>query len=793
LNKRQESRDRHEEEQAILEWLTPADYASQHNDFIRRQQKGTGQWLLKSAEFQNWLENTQQTLFCPGIPGAGKTILAAIVVDHLCTKLANDPTIGIAYIYCNFRRQHEQTANDLLASLVKQFAQDQSSINIPDALKDLYKRHKNKRTRLSFDEISEAFISVSRNYSRIFIIIDALDECQFVDGCRMRLLSEIFQLQTKTGANVLATSRPIPEINRVFEGRCVLLEIRASDEDVGNYLDNHMSCLPGFVTRIPGLREQIKNAIMKSVDGMSVASRGNGRILLMRHRFLLVQLYLDSLSRKRSPKAIQAALNNLLTGSGAYDQAYSEAMERVIGQDSEDLAKQALSWITCSTRPLAAAELQSALAVEPGNCYELDKDNITDVEDIVSVCGGLVTVDKESDIIRLIHYTAQEYFERTEKYWFPRAQTEISSICITYLSFNQFQSGACLTDKELEERRQENPLYDYAAQNWGHHARQAALPNGIIPFLESQAKVEAASQAMNARRRGYWDVSYSQDIPGNRTGLHLAAYFGLAEIAKVLLQRFDMHDSVDTYGRTPLSLAAENGHEAVVIALLSSSKIDANSRDTFWGQTPLSFAAHGGHDTVVRLLLDSEGVDVNCRDLCWDQTPILSATRKGHSAVVKLLITSESVDAEAKDKDGQTALWIAAFHGHADVARVLLESGRCEPNQRDEYGKTPIMYAIIAGYTAVVEAFLEFEKVDVNARDRWGWTPLASAVSAKHEAIVKLLLDNGRADVNSRDEEGRTPFFWAVKNNYPPIFRLLKPLAKTDELTKQLIITRILE
>ena len=94
----------------------PIDYAPQQNDYIRRRQPGTGQWLLDSAEFQRWLYTGKQTLFCPGIPGAGKTILTSIVVDELTTRFGNDRIIGIAYVYCNFRRQHEQKADDLLAN-----------------------------------------------------------------------------------------------------------------------------------------------------------------------------------------------------------------------------------------------------------------------------------------------------------------------------------------------------------------------------------------------------------------------------------------------------------------------------------------------------------------------------------------------------------------------------------------------------------------------------------------------------------------------------------------------------
>jgi Cdc6-like AAA superfamily ATPase len=203
-------------------------------------------------------------LFCPGIPGAGKTMMTSIVVEHLSTKLENDASIGIAYLYCNYRRQQEQQPTDLLANLLKQLVQELPFV--PESIERLYELHKHRRTRPSFGEISEILRSVIARYSRAFIIIDALDELQF-SRARRRLLPEIFSLQTKAGASLFATSRFIQETTKEFKG-ATSIEIRASDEDVRKYLDGHMSQLPSFVLRSLDLQEKIKAEIIKAVDGM---------------------------------------------------------------------------------------------------------------------------------------------------------------------------------------------------------------------------------------------------------------------------------------------------------------------------------------------------------------------------------------------------------------------------------------------------------------------------------------------------------------------------------------------
>src|SRR5690348_6548807 len=67
----------------------------------------------------------------------------------------------------------------------------------------------------------------------------------------------------------------------------------------------------------------------------------------------------------------------------------------------------------------------SARACNELDTSELDEENVLEIEDVVFVCAGLVTLDKESDIIRQVHYTTQEYYERTQVGWFPDAQKHI--------------------------------------------------------------------------------------------------------------------------------------------------------------------------------------------------------------------------------------------------------------------------------------------------------------------------------------------------------------------------------
>ncbi|KAI9774450.1 MAG: hypothetical protein M1839_001733 [Geoglossum umbratile] len=747
-----------EKDLKILNWLTSIDYGPQQSDYIRRRQAETGQWFLDSEKFQTWLKASKQTLFCPGIPGAGKTIITAIVINDLHIRFFDKQTIGVAYIYCNFRQRDEQKAHDLLASLLKQLSQERPTL--PDTVKDLYDRHKAKRTRPLFDELSKALHTVVAMHSRVFIIVDALDECQLSDGSLTRFLTELLSLQDKCGANLFATSRPIPEIMGKFE-RSMSLEIRANKVDVERYLDGHMFKLPRFVARSCELQEKIKSEIAKAVDGM----------------FLLAQLHLDSLIGKRSPRAIQNALEKLPTGSEGYDHAYKDAMERIKGQliEQVELAKQVLSWIVCARRPLATLELRHGLAIRPSDS-ELDEQNLSDIVDIVSVCAGLVTVDEDSGITRLVHYTTQDYFERTQKKWFPDAEDDIAMACVTYLSFRTFGNGFCATDKEFEERLQSSRLYDYAARNWGHHAHAAStvIEQLIQDLLENEANVSAASQAMMAS--GSY-IGYSQRVPRQMTGVHLAAHFGLAGTIIGVLKNGYNPDVRNSYGETPLLWAAQKGHEAVVKLLLAKDGVDINSKDSRWGQTPLSWAAWEGREAVVKLLLEKDGADINSKDSNLGQTPLTWAAQRGHEAVVKLLLEKDGVDINSKDSRwGQTPLSWAAQRGHEAVVKLLLEKDGVDISSKDSrWGQTPLSWAAQRGHEAVVKLLLEKDGVDISSNgSRWGQTPLSWAARNGHEAVVKLLLEKDGADINSKDSYlGQTPLSWAAREGREAVVKLL--------------------
>lgn len=117
------------------------------------------------------------------------------------------------------------------------------------------------------------------------------------------------------------------------------------------------------------------------------------------YRFLLAKLHMDSLVNHSNSGAVRQALEILPAEVNA---TYDIAMERIANQDEADrqLAERVLLWIIHVYEPLSLRSLQHALAVSPGMTV-LDRSSLPNKEILVSICAGVVVVDK-SEIIRLV-------------------------------------------------------------------------------------------------------------------------------------------------------------------------------------------------------------------------------------------------------------------------------------------------------------------------------------------------------------------------------------------------------
>lgn len=246
----------------MLDWISPSGYPAQQSDIIKRRQEGTGHWFLEAPEVAQWVKKARSTLFCPGIPGAGKTMIAAIAIDHLL-ELAREGLSEVAFIYCNYKAQADQDVSSMLAAIIKQLAQGRPTAVRP--VERLHQKHADIGTKPSLSEIYDVLKEVLTHCSITYIVIDALDECQH--DVRHNFLHKVRELQTRHNVHIMTTSRFVPDIENAFKD-ALRLEVRASEEDVDHFVAGQIGRMPACIRREIALQELVRKTIAEAVDGM---------------------------------------------------------------------------------------------------------------------------------------------------------------------------------------------------------------------------------------------------------------------------------------------------------------------------------------------------------------------------------------------------------------------------------------------------------------------------------------------------------------------------------------------
>ncbi|GLB45329.1 hypothetical protein LshimejAT787_2100890 [Lyophyllum shimeji] len=710
-----------EERQKTMAWVSPVDVASQHSDVASRRLPGTGQWFLDSDAFKEWERGNGQALWCPGIPGAGKTVLASLVIDELHALQRREPggSIGVTWFYFNYKEESTQTKELVHCCLVRQLAEVSGKLYAH--LKAGYeeaRRESSSRLSTSSLEWMPDMHTLTQNFARVFVVVDALDEC--AESCRDAVLGMMADLLA-AGANVLITSRNhLDEFISSKLGNIGRIDIRATHDDIGRYLEarlNEQRRLAAIIGHHPSLRAEIMTAIPDSCQGMYVESIklflpfSSSNII---PRFLMATFHIRALESQSNVGEIIDLLKDL---PRSFPDIYSDALNRIAHSNHCSQALRALSFLIYARRPLTVPELQHFLAVRTDHT-DFNTDYITDGDLLVAACAGLVVIDKKTDIIRLVHLTTQQYFDSIRTTKFPKGDLEMAHTCLAYLSFDTFRNVA-----SLEDQIRGHILLDYVVNYWHAHIQDHQMPlqKPLLTLLKDESLLHAYSFFKNKYDLRYFRTWGRRWGVNGQSGLHVVAAAGLLSGAGWLLE------------------AGSN----------------ANSRDSK-GFTPLLYACQAEHTQMVRFLI-SQGASVNASYFGEDITALHFAATSGNNELVDVLL-EVGADIDACTRMGVTPLSLASWHGHEPIVRSLLDNGAAidppYPFLRRVFRHLRPRKSNADGSLLEVPPSLAIG-LESNARN-----PLWAAVGSGHSTIAYLLFKEGaRVDSWCAQEMMHMPCF----------------------------------
>ena len=156
-----------------------------------------------------------------------QTMFSSIIINHLQQKYSTHKC-SVICLYLNHKERSSQTYPLVMGSLIKQLLQLQKSSPLPKDIVEWYDLAKTTKSKPHEKKIPEALKKLVNSYDRVFLVVDALDECDF----RQRLVAELQALPAGK-LSLMITSRPIDGEERDDAVDCALCK----DEDVELYFD----------------------------------------------------------------------------------------------------------------------------------------------------------------------------------------------------------------------------------------------------------------------------------------------------------------------------------------------------------------------------------------------------------------------------------------------------------------------------------------------------------------------------------------------------------------------------
>jgi ankyrin repeat domain-containing protein 50 len=245
---------------AILTWYKTSDPEQNHKVSRSKHEPDTAKWIFDIKDFRNWKDNSGESLWIHGIPGAGKTILCSTIIDHMSQHYEGDPSNRVAYFYFDFADNKKQTVANLLKSVVYQLIATEEA--------GLYTKC-NGLQQPNLDELVGVVLAEVSRTRRTFLMIDALDECPKEE--RQLFFETFVQGSLPSNLNVLITSRKEPDIDAALGpsfSRTICIQNAVIDADVRVHVDKAIARDARLLKWKPAIREEILNAIVDGSHGM---------------------------------------------------------------------------------------------------------------------------------------------------------------------------------------------------------------------------------------------------------------------------------------------------------------------------------------------------------------------------------------------------------------------------------------------------------------------------------------------------------------------------------------------
>ncbi|GJJ11776.1 hypothetical protein Clacol_006014 [Clathrus columnatus] len=645
---------------SIIEWLWDIEIHSPLEDAQTKRHKDTGAWFLQGDSFKEYQEKSGKHIWLYGIPGCGKTILAASIISELRKHCQQSDSLGLAFFMISFRESQKQTVLIILKSIVAQLCQRLE--RIPKAIEDVYKANLAGPSRTCLFEILHALDKI---FNKTYLVFDALDEILHTE--RPALMDILRKLITEFhNINLIVSSRResfivegLP-LSRLQE---VCLTTSVVDADIELYISDLMKEDSRFKKLSSIIKTRIWEALTTGAHGM----------------FRWVECQIDRLRGCRNANAIDIALASL---PPTLDDTYRRILLRISDEDVPFAAK-ALACLAAAWTTLSVEQLAEAVIVEPDRMQIDHGERFMDPDDLVAVLGGLAMVELRDgwQVITLAHYSVLEFLTSERildadltkfNMYLHDADGYFASICKTYLIMDVLRTKNFRSKYNLDAYNTEYPLFTFACSGIGHQMKK-------IRSLEIRKKLELSLARTLYNEPYLWSNLNSVFFKQNDWFSPMFLFIEL-----------DMHSAI------VMGIALGIHPKRQVTTVVTTPSLDS----------PLESAIRETDYEMVRFILHHTAHDEGYSGyrILESPFPLVSAVRDGDYHLVKLFIDRGFDDRcssgyrSLKCNECCMALHRAVFthHPRLETIQALLDNG-CDINSVNLNG-TVLASAVMHSY-----------------------------------------------------------------------------------------------
>ena len=170
-----------------------------------------------------------------------------------------------ACVFCDYTNIEATKPINLISNLLSQILERQETL--PETLADLFEKQQGRASEPSLKDLNDIFHDLAKT-QKIYLIVDALDECPETEDSRNILLQQLSYLRGV--CSILLTGRPSVSISEYFDNY-LTIEISAKESDIDLYIAGHLSGrLQSHIKKNPSLYEEIRSVVKERAQDMYV-------------------------------------------------------------------------------------------------------------------------------------------------------------------------------------------------------------------------------------------------------------------------------------------------------------------------------------------------------------------------------------------------------------------------------------------------------------------------------------------------------------------------------------------